>query len=181
MSEQLLELFYQFQGYMYTTVIAVIAMMLVLLLLALDYDIQNWRTKLLGVFAGLDTQDALKLSCSMLKFIFIAYSIISSIALGQAHYLYLLMLIILTIVLKPRPATLFFNLINNGLLTAGLVFGNAISQFINQVRYELEVVIVYWLWGIFLILYGSFIFLHEISQITLGKKVYKHEQYEKPS
>lgn len=171
MSQKLIEILSTFQDYMLMSTITILIIAFAILLLTIDYNLQKRRTMFLGIFVNLDTPNVVKLSCVFLKLLFIVFCVISMKTLNQAHYLYLVMLIILINLLKFKFKTIPFSIINNVLLVGGLIFANIISEFINQVRFELDIAIVYWLWGIFLMLYAVYIFLNEIGQIMTGKRV----------
>ena len=173
MSGKFLELLSLFQGYMLATAVTAVLMTLILLLFSIDYKMQKVPkgfSAFLGVFAFLDEKSSVALTCMVLKLLFFVYQLVFMSVMTREHYLFLLLLMLVGIVCNFRLKTLPFYLLHNLLLTGGLTFANAVCDFINKVRFELDVAAVYWLWAVFLSLYAFYLFLQEVMQLVDGKR-----------
>ncbi len=124
-----------------------------------------------GLFFGLDGVGRLRLSCSWLKLVFLIVFIVGFRKLELLNYLMLLLPGLILALTDDSLTKILGGLLWLCLEAAGLLSANMICGYILDMSGSMGFLMVYVAMGLFLVLFGFYLFLNELSGISVQRDV----------
>lgn len=156
------------------TVVVITALAVVIIaILSRGLWINQKRFRILGLFCAMSRGDCLRLACAWIKFLFLAVFIVSFEKLEVAGYIcFVVPAIVYSVSVKnimKIPGRLLWVMLEFiGLLTTNLICG-----YYYDMHGGKAFMIIYIIMAIFMLLFGCYLFLTEIEDISEGRGALK--------
>lgn len=128
------------------------------------------RIRVLGLLFSISDKGLVQLGLLILRFLFVLYTLVFFREIGRTEIVYLAALGVLAGLLELRIEGLFTEVLNTGLLIAGLLAGNLLTAYMKEIQFEWGILAVYGLLGLFSALYCFYFTLRSVKRISEGRR-----------
>lgn len=124
------------------------------------------RIRIFGLLFSISDKGLVQLGLLFLRFLFVMYALLFFREIGRAEIVYLAVLGVATGILEQRIEGVFMEVLNTGLLIAGLLAGNLLTSYMKEIQFEWGILAVYGLLGLFSTLYCFYFTLRSVKRIS---------------
>lgn len=169
--DYLLQQLIALQGYIIFCVVSGIVLLFIWLLLCTRAGFKNRRMDVLGLLFGMSTRDRMCICALWLRLIFVVWCVVFKVALQPIHYIVLGMLFLWTAILLLDILYMLGSVVAALITGVALTVCGLLTEYNQQIKFEVIVETVYWLLGIFVVLYAIYLFIGELSKISSKRGV----------
>ena len=175
MLDSVLEPIMQLKTFILISGIGILLIGLFLLFCCRKFSWNGKNLKLIGFFYNLSVWDTVGISCCLIK-IFLILSILFTT--GNAEIIHIAIFVVLEIcyiVHRRSVKGVMLDVVLSVVSIIVMVIMNMLHHYLNEIVYDIKIVVVVWLLGILLCLYGIYDLLHCTKTVIENRKQNKVE------
>lgn len=135
------------------------------------YSLKSEDRSTVGIFFRLSKIQILKLSLSYITVVYILSLCTAKDTLKSHHIMLYIMLMFLSILVGIKEKYTFIVVLNRILQGIALLLVSFVLDYTNNVRYDREFIIVYWVGVAVICLYSFYTFVAEVFEVSKGRKM----------
>ncbi len=135
------------------------------------YTLKSEDRSMVGIFFRLSKIGILKLSLSYITVVYILSLCVAKDTLKSYHIMMYLILMVLRLLLGLNEKYSVIILVNRALQGVALVLLSFVLDYTNNVRYNRDFVVIYWVGMVVIFLYSLYAFVGEVFEVSKGRKM----------
>lgn len=139
---------------------------LILLIRLNNFDLTGRKSKILGLFVGLNVRSSLHLCFAWCKYIYFASILCSMQYATLGHYLIIGVLVVVCAFMAKERRLIIMESVGGLLCLASTWVCSIFVDYINSVRSDLYVLGAYWIIVLFMVICSTVVFLYEVISIS---------------
>lgn len=135
------------------------------------YSLKSEDRSTVGVFFRLSKIEILKLSVSYITLVYILSLCMTQSSLKAHHIMMYVMLMIVRLCLGITEKYSLIILINRVLQGIALLLVSFVLDYVNNIRYDGQFIVIYWVGVVVILLYSFYTFVGEVFEVSKGRKM----------
>lgn len=162
MIELIFKNIFEFQEFICLSGIVIILLAIIMPLVIRRFDYRQGKQSLLFLLYQLDKKGILMVSISILEFIFIVSAIVFQKDLTIAYGIVFLMMAIVLCICQMNLKAVLLESVNTLLIFVALVLGNVMFRYLQEIQFDVSVLVIYITLNIFILLYSFYVCLQRM-------------------